>query len=218
MTTLPEALLTRLAATRSLVAATRRLMRAVATTDVTPDRLAHAERTLSELTAELESSVRPGPLRTDVDRRTFLTATADAPWESFGFNPAGIPLELWWVEGDLHGRMRVEPHHEGPAGRLHGGFSAAVMDALLSALVAAKGHRALTGSLDTRFRRSVPVGTTVDLHARLVTVSGRKITAEGWIEYDGERCVEARGLFIDIAGTSPATVAPTAEGEPDGHA
>lgn len=209
----------RLEATRSLVATTRRLMRAVATTDVAPDQLAEAERVLAEVTAALEVARRPGPLRIDVDRETFLAATEAAPRETFTLNPAGIPLELWWVGGELHGRMRVEPHHEGPAGRLHGGFSAAVMDALLSALVAARGHRALTGTLDTRFRRPITVDTTVELRARLVSVSGRKITAEGWIEHAGERCVEARGLFIDVEGTIPAPVGQAlVGGTSDAHA
>lgn len=188
----------RLDAARGLVRAVRRLMRAATTTALEPAEIAVAEAAIDAVSARLEERVRPRALRIALDDAATASIRDGNTWEHFAFNPLGIPLRIR-LDGDiLRARLQLEPHHEGPPGLLHGGFSAALMDALLGTLVQVHGILAVTAGLELRFRRGVPVEALVDLGGRVLGVDGRKISVEGWIDLEGERCVEARGLFVSV--------------------
>jgi uncharacterized protein (TIGR00369 family) len=191
----------RLAATRRLVGTTRRLMQVVATTAGSVPELEAAERALSEVAARLESRVRDRPLRVQLDEPALARLRAGEAWDNFAYNPLGIPLSMRFDEDGVRATLPLEPLHEGPPGLLHGGFSAALMDALLGTLVAVQGHEALTASLEVRFRRSVSVDETVELGGRIDKVDGRKIEVVGWIDHERHRCVDARALFVVMPGT-----------------
>lgn len=188
----------RLDATRSLVRSTRRLMRAVATTAVDPAEIADVTRSLDDAASRLERRQRSRPLRISLDDVATARVRDGEAWEHFAFNPLGITMRMT-LDGDtLRARLALEPHHEGPPDLLHGGFSAALMDALLGTLVQVQGIVAVTADLGLRFRAGVDVAGTVDLGGRIVGVEGRKVTAEGWIDHQGVRCVEARALFVAV--------------------
>ncbi|GAB2856444.1 PaaI family thioesterase [Nocardioides pacificus] len=95
--------------------------------------------------------------------------------------------------------LTVDALHEGPPDSVHGGVTAFLMDCLLGILVQATGIPSVTGTLDLRYLRRTPLEEPVVLVARLVRHEGRKLWAEGWIEHEGQRTVEAHGLFISVA-------------------
>lgn len=99
---------------------------------------------------------------------------------------------------------RPEPEHRGNPGWLHGGNAATLLDHICARAAAnALGTRVVTGTLDLRYRRPVPLdGGPYRLEAtaeeprrrRTVRVSGAIRTAEG------APLVEAKALFVTLGG------------------
>lgn len=189
-----------LRAAHGLVTTTRRLMRAVATTDVAVDDMEAAERALASVAESLEQRRGRRHRRIPFDSAGIARVQDGQPWEHFSFNPLGIPLVMYLHGTRARATLDLDALHEGPPELLHGGFSAGLMDALLGSLVQAQGVRSVTAKLELRFRRAVPLDTKVVLGGEVVESEGRKTWAEGWIEHDGARAVEARGLFVRMPG------------------
>lgn len=191
------------AASQELVAATRELMLAVCTTDRGPESMLEAADQLRALAAHLAEVRRPRVLRTEFAGPQ-RAREAGVPWPLFAHHPLAIPLDIHFEDDAAWAVFRPNALHEGPTDSLHGGFSAHLMDSLLGTMMQARGARALTASLELRFLRQVPLDQELHLRAEVTSVSGRKHVATGWISHDGHRCVEARGLFIDVPhGGSP---------------
>lgn len=87
---------------------------------------------------------------------------------------------------------------QGGPGTVHGGAITAFVDDLLGYVPVAYGSPGVTARLDTNFVAPVPMGVTVSGLAWLSRVEGRKMWAEGTIEFDGRVLVEALALFIAI--------------------
>lgn len=136
--------------------------------------------------------------------------------------PPGTALGVHYEEcfgcGDVDGGLRmrttvgegttvvsqfvVSKEHQGAPGLAHGGLLACAFD---EALGSATGNLlripAVTGHLETDFRKPVPVGSTLFIVARVDGRSGRKVyvSADGRLNAeDGPVAVEARGLFVTV--------------------
>jgi acyl-coenzyme A thioesterase PaaI-like protein len=130
------------------------------------------------------------------------------------------------LEGGLHLRSSmgeqetvrsqfvVTSAHQGAPGLAHGGLLACAFDEALGSAVGNLMHRpAVTGRLETDFKRPVPVGSTLYITAKLDGMAGRKIyaSADGRLNAeDGPLAVRARALFVivDVAHF-------TTHGDPD---
>jgi len=99
-------------------------------------------------------------------------------------------------------RFVVTQAHQGAPGPIHGGLLAAAFDEVLGALNWLVGAPAVTARLETDFRRPVPVGSEVEIVARLEGISGRKVygSATAHIVSTSERllAVEAAALFVQV--------------------
>jgi len=186
--------------TGDLVASARRLMRAAATSAVDHADLNRARDLVDEASALLEQQTRDHGIRAHLDRAAIRRTRAGAPWRVFAHNPLGIPLEITVEDDRAVAVLDPSPLLEGPPGLLHGGFSAAMMDALLSTLAQVQDRRVVTVHLDVSFLRAVPLDRQLRLVGRVTGVEGRKVRAEGVLEYDGEVAVRAEALFIEIPG------------------
>ncbi|PRX44580.1 acyl-coenzyme A thioesterase PaaI-like protein [Prauserella shujinwangii] len=102
----------------------------------------------------------------------------------------------------VHSTFTVTEAHQGAPGLAHGGLLACAFDEALGSTVGNLLRRpAVTGKLETDFRRPVPVGSTLHIAAKLDGVAGRKIyaSAEGRLDADdGPVAVRARGLFVSV--------------------
>ncbi|MCK0175454.1 PaaI family thioesterase [Mycolicibacterium sp. F2034L] len=85
--------------------------------------------------------------------------------------------------------------YEGPAGHVHGGICALVLDHLLGATAHRPGRPAVTGTLQTRFLRPTPLGA-LRAEAWVEHEKGRKAYSRGRIVSGGQTTVEAQGIFI----------------------
>lgn len=125
--------------------------------------------------------------------------------DCFGCGP-DVPggLRLTSTVGDgmtVHATFVVGETHQGAPGLAHGGLLTAAFDEALGALAALFRRPAVTGRLETDFRRPVPVGSTLHITARVDGVAGRKIyeSAEGRLNSaDGPVAVSARALFVVV--------------------
>jgi acyl-coenzyme A thioesterase PaaI-like protein len=186
-------------ASSDLIATARQLMLAAATTDVGIDAIRAAERAMTDATAALTTRTRDRALRAEFDAPAAARAAGpDTPFPLFSYNPLGIPLDIYFADDGAFATLTPNALHEGPHDAMHGGFSAALMDCMLGILIQAQGSRALTATLDMTYRRRTPLDQVLTLRSRIVDHSGHKTVAEGWIEHDGERTVEATGLFIHV--------------------
>ena len=117
-------------------------------------------------------------------------------------NPFGLQLELHEERGgELRGRFFVKQDHQGPPGVAHGGVLASALDEAMSLAV----HRealAYTANLELRLQAPAPVGTYVEVSARVERSEGRKRWATAELRGEGGRIVgTARGLYIEPANT-----------------
>lgn len=186
-------------ASLDLADATRELMLAAATSDVGPADLQAAAQQLRDVTEMLGRRRRPRVLRASFDGPASARAQgSDVGWRLFAHQPTAFPIEMRFGEDDARATVVANALFEGPPETLHGGFVAHILDCMLGTLMQARGVRALTASLEVTYLRRTPLDVPLELFSRIVQVDGRKSTAEGWIEHDGIRTAEARGLFIAL--------------------
>jgi acyl-coenzyme A thioesterase PaaI-like protein len=89
-------------------------------------------------------------------------------------NPFGLQLELTPADdGDLRGRFFVKQDHQGPPGFAHGGVLASALDEAM-ALAVSREALAYTVELELRIRAPAPVGTYVEVSARIERSEGRR--------------------------------------------
>jgi len=117
--------------------------------------------------------------------------------------PAGLHLRS--TVGDhmhVHSRFLVTEAHQGAPGLAHGGLLACAFDEALGTAVGNLLQQpAVTGRLETDFRKPVPVGSTLYIDAALDGTAGRKIyaTASGRLDSpDGPVAVSAHALFVVV--------------------
>ena len=194
-----------LAAATDLVETTRDLMLSVAVTELPAAELREVRRQVADLAARLGSTTRPRALRPRFDEPRLARAQGPdgAPYPVSVSSPHALPLQVRF-DGDpgvdrAHAVFVANALHEGPPEMVHGGVSAWLMDTMLGVLVQSTGEPCVTGTLEIRYLRRTPL----DLHAEIVSRSGRKLVVEGWIEIAGVRHVEARGLFVQVPMAVP---------------
>jgi acyl-coenzyme A thioesterase PaaI-like protein len=117
---------------------------------------------------------------------------------------AGNGLRLRTTVGEgmtVHCEFEVGSGHQGAPGLAHGGLLAAAFDEALGSLAALYRTPAVTGRLETDFRRPVPVGSTLHITATVDAVDGRKIhcSAVGRLDGpEGKVAVRAKALFVTV--------------------
>jgi acyl-coenzyme A thioesterase PaaI-like protein len=101
----------------------------------------------------------------------------------------------------LTSRFTVTDAHQGSPGLAHGGMLTLAFDEASSALFWMIRKPAVTARLETEFLRPVPVGSTLEISARITGVAGRKAYTEAIGRLggsDGEIAVKAHALFIIV--------------------
>ena len=116
--------------------------------------------------------------------------------------PGGLRMVCTAGDGlTIHARFHVAEGHQGAPGLAHGGLLTAAFDEALGSLAALFRIPAVTGKLETEFRRPVPVGTTLHITATVDGRKGRKIyeSAVGRLDApDGPIAVRAKAMFITV--------------------
>lgn len=184
-------------AAAELAAATRRLMLATSTA-VDVAEVQTAVRAMDRLGEQLSVQTRERALRAPFEGPAWTRELGpDTAWRVCATNLQAFPLDTHFDGDTATARTTANALYEGPPGTVHGGFLSHLLDVMLGTLVQAKGLRGLTANLDLRYTPT-PLDVPLELHARIVESRGRRTVAEGWIEQDTLRTVEARGTFVDV--------------------
>lgn len=192
----------------TLMASTRRLMLAATTATVTDRQMLEEAERLDAISARLEvtraTRMRRIPF-TQERRREVLSGT---PWRMFPYNALGVPQQIEVRNGEARSELVLTALHEGPPDLLHGGFGAALLDAVLGVLVMAEVTPAFTAELTVAFHHPTPIGDVIHVDGRIVEVKARTVIAEGTIRHNGRVTMSARGIFV--AAAIPRAISPDA--------
>lgn len=117
-------------------------------------------------------------------------------------HPTGLHMTMLAGEGlTVSGVFRVTEHHQGAPGLAHGGVLSSAVDEILGSLNWLLGGPAVTGRLEVDFRRPVPVGTDLVVHAEVAGMRGRRVytRATGRLDSDsGPVAVTAAAIFVQV--------------------
>lgn len=106
------------------------------------------------------------------------------------------------TDGVASGSFAPQPEHRGNPGWLHGGMAATVLDHVCArtASAALGGIRVVTGTLDLRYPRPVPLDAgPYELWAEHDQARGRMVRVRGAIlGRDGKSMVEAKAMFVAL--------------------
>ncbi|CRZ16508.1 PaaI family thioesterase [Mycolicibacterium neworleansense] len=187
-TEVPEALYA------SLTESVRRLVDATIRSQADLEAVASAKAKIDAAADELSQSLIPG---------------------SFGIQPAADGRSLAWGNAVIGLRNALAPplvvHHEsdgrvwaevtlgaayeGPAGHVHGGICALLLDHVLGATAHQPGRPAVTGTLTLRYEAGTRLGP-VHAEARIDRVEGVKTFAVGHLSTSDGVTVRAEGVFF----------------------
>jgi uncharacterized protein (TIGR00369 family) len=111
-------------------------------------------------------------------------------------NPVAPPLVVHHEpDGHVWTEFVLGAAYEGPAGHVHGGVCALVLDHVLGATAHQPGRPAYTGTLTVRYVRGTRLGP-LRAEARVQRIEGVKTFAEGEISDEHGVTVQAEGVFI----------------------
>lgn len=117
-------------------------------------------------------------------------------------HPTGLHMQVTAGEGlTAKGVFTVSENHQGAPGLAHGGLLSAAIDEILGSLNWLLGVPAVTGRLECDFRRPVPVGTTLHIHAAIESMHGRKLFTRATVymnDSSGPVAIEATALFVQV--------------------
>lgn len=112
-------------------------------------------------------------------------------------NAIAPPLELYGnPNGSVSGTLVLGLPYQGPPGFVHGGISALLIDHAFGMANHWAGKVGMTGTLTMRYRSPVPLFEPIEVWAKHVGATGRKLFVEGRITAAGVVCLEAEATFV----------------------
>jgi uncharacterized protein (TIGR00369 family) len=115
-------------------------------------------------------------------------------------NPIGLKMAFYEDdEGRVVAHFITRDEHQGYPGVVHGGIVTALLDEVLGRVAIASERWMVTGRLNIRFRRPIPLGETLTIVGEAVNWKKRTLEARGEIRLaNGQLGAEAAGTFLEI--------------------
>ncbi|GAB85585.1 PaaI family thioesterase [Gordonia rubripertincta] len=189
----PEELAHRSELASSIAGSVRELIDATVRTEVGEADIAEARRLIEAATEILRRDQLPGAYG--------IRFNSDGTKHSWGNavlgrrNPIAPPVELHHESEFSWTEVELGAAYEGPAGLVHGGVLALILDQLLGSTAEFQGVPGMTGTLSVRYRSATPLGK-IRGEARVDRVEGVKTFVTGTISSNGKVSAEAEGIFI----------------------
>lgn len=116
-------------------------------------------------------------------------------------NPLAPPLSWQHIGADsVLAECVLTVAHEGPPGRVHGGWVAAVLDHVVGRAVAAAGFPGMTASLTVDYRAGTPYGVPLLAEGRLTGRDGRKLHAAAELRVGDQVTATATAMLVLFRG------------------
>ncbi len=110
----------------------------------------------------------------------------------------GLGLRVW-AEGQVaRGEVALDGRHSGSPHHAHGGVIAELLDDVLGTVSMLHGVRAVTGTLEIRYRSPAFLGRTYQLSSRLVSREGRRLVISGEMTGPQGLVAEATGTWVQV--------------------
>jgi acyl-coenzyme A thioesterase PaaI-like protein len=132
-------------------------------------------------------------------------------------NPHGLHLRSWWVGDETVARFTPRPEHMAMPGFVYGGLIASLIDCHAMGTASAAAERAagraigeapsprfVTASLKVDYLKPTPLGSGLEIRARVVERSDRKVVISATVSAGG--VVTARGEIVAVR--RPEAMAP----------
>jgi acyl-coenzyme A thioesterase PaaI-like protein len=178
-----------------LTQSVRRLIDATIRTEVDDPTLAAAKSKIDWATEQLSTALMPGSF--GVRQRSDGQSTALGNVVIGLRNPVAPPLVVHHeADGLVWADFMLGAPYEGPAGHVHGGVCAMILDHVLGATAHLPGKPAYTGTLTLRYLRGTPLGLPLRAQAHVDRIEGSKTFAVGYIADAEGATVQAEGVFI----------------------
>ncbi len=115
-------------------------------------------------------------------------------------NPIGLNLRFYTDDaGRCVTHFQPRPEHQGYPGHLHGGLISTLLDEAMGRVLAHQNVWAMTGRLEIKFAKPVPLDQELTIVGELTRSRSRAYEARGEIRLpDGAILVEGSGLYIRI--------------------
>jgi acyl-coenzyme A thioesterase PaaI-like protein len=185
-----------------LAASVRTLIDVTIRTEADAATVLAARQLIDAASQKLSTAIMPGSFG--------LRTTADGQGSAWGNvvigirNPVAPPLVVHHEpDGQVWTEFVLGAAYEGPAGHVHGGVCALVLDHVLGATAHQPGRPAYTGTLTLRYVRGTRLGP-LRAQARVQRVEGVKTFAVGEITDQHGVTVEAEGVFIHPKARPPS--------------
>lgn len=124
-------------------------------------------------------------------------------------NEHGLQIKSYWDGGESVCNFEPAPHHIAIPGYVYGGLIASLIDCHSTGTAAAAAYRAenremdtdpplrfLTAALHVNYIKPTPLGVTLQIHAQVKEIKGRKVIVISELFADGKVC--ARGEVIAV--------------------
>ena len=112
-------------------------------------------------------------------------------------NPYGLHLAFEPDGHQVRTNFTPQPEHEGFPGVLHGGIIFTLMDEAMGWATYAQGIMAFSAKIETRFRKTIPTDSPLQVLGELVKDRGRFLQMRAEIRSQGgELLADAEGVFV----------------------
>lgn len=131
------------------------------------------------------------------------------------FNEDGLKLrfERDGAEG-ARASVVLDPKFQGYAGIAHGGIVMMLLDEAMAHASGMIGEKAMTASVNVRFRKPVPTGEPLTLKGKVLWQRRRVLSIEGLVlDGSGELLASAEGSFVTQGRIEPGSLSNLAAGE-----
>jgi len=115
-------------------------------------------------------------------------------------NPIGMHLHFEGSGDGVRADVILAPEFQGWRGIAHGGIAMALLDEAMAHAAGAAGHRGVTASLNSRFRRPVPLGEPLIVTGRVADERHKVLFLEARVtDAAGTVLLEGEGKFVSRA-------------------
>jgi len=131
------------------------------------------------------------------------------------FNEDGLKLRFERDGPDgARSDLTIDPKFQGYRDVAHGGIVMMLLDEVMAHASGMVGEKAMTASVNVRFRKPVPTGQPLTLRGKVLWQRRRVIAIEGFvIDAEGEVLASAEGSFVTQGHIEPGPLSNMQAGE-----
>lgn len=114
-------------------------------------------------------------------------------------NPIGLQLNCWSEGETTYTEFNPTNVHQSYNGVFHGGLIITIMDELIGHHLMDRGYRAVTGRMNARFKKPVPIKNNIRFGCYTEKQKGNLFVIKAWTTMpEGETVVEAEAHMMRI--------------------